>query len=264
MIIDEIRDHGYPITEASTSRRRAGSCERQRIVDLLRAARADRVRRARSRSSAAGERQRADRPPAADVQVRASCSSRAGCARASGSCTSLELFNFVNVEAIEPAPATRPCRASEADRIPARVTVTEGKHRKVNFGFGYGSEEKARGEIDWRHVNFFGGARTAGVFARYSSLDRGVRLNLKQPYLFNPRYAVDAERGQSWFSDEPALHADDGRRPRDVIRASSAGIEGRILGSPPDDDASRDLRERVGGLHRFRTRRWTIRRSATT
>ena len=72
--------------------------------------------------------------------------------------------------------------------IPTRVTVTEGKHRKVNFSVGYGSEEKARVEVDWRHVNFFGGARTAGVLARYSALDRGVRLNLTQPYLFSPRY----------------------------------------------------------------------------
>ena len=83
------------------------------------------------------------------------------------------------------------------------MTVTEGKHRKVNFGFGYGTEEKARGEIDWRHVNFFGGARTAGVFARYSSLDRGVRLNFKQPYFFGPRYSFGMS-AQSWFSDEPA------------------------------------------------------------
>ena len=70
--------------------------------------------------------------------------------------------------------------------IPTRVTVTEGKHRKVNFGVGYGTEEKARGEVDWRHVNFFGGARTAGVFARYSALDRGVRLNFKAAVLLQP------------------------------------------------------------------------------
>jgi outer membrane protein assembly complex protein YaeT len=116
---------------------------------------------------------------------------------------SLELFNFVNVEAVSGA-ADAQVQGADADRVPIRVTVTEGKHRKVNVGVGYGSEERARGEIDWRHVNFFGAARTAGVFGRYSSLDRGVRLNFKQPYLFSPRYAATLS-AQSWFSDEPSF-----------------------------------------------------------
>jgi outer membrane protein assembly complex protein YaeT len=107
-----------------------------------------------------------------------------------------ELFQFANVEALK--------SDGEPTEIPTRVTVTEGKHRKVNFGIGYGTEEKARAEVDWRHVNFFGGARTAGVLARYSSLDRGVRVNLTQPYLFTPRYQLGLS-GQSWQAREPAF-----------------------------------------------------------
>ena len=91
--------------------------------------------------------------------------------------------------------------------MPTRVTVTEGKHRKVNFGVGYGTEEKARVQVDWRHVNFFGGARTAGVLARYSALDKGVRLNFKEPYFFGPRNDFTLT-GQSWHSDEPAFTLD--------------------------------------------------------
>jgi outer membrane protein assembly factor BamA len=107
----------------------------------------------------------------------------------------LELFQFVNVEPVglEQKPL----------EVPTRVTVTEGKHRRVSFLAGYGSEEKARGQVDWRHVNFFGGARTANVLARYSSLDRGVRLGFTQPYLFDPRYHLTLS-AQSWFQDEPA------------------------------------------------------------
>jgi outer membrane protein assembly complex protein YaeT len=142
---------------------------------------------------------------------------------------SLELFNFVNVEGLAGAADTA-VQGTDADRIPTRVTVTEGKHRKMNFGVGYGTEEKARGEIDWRHVNFFGGARTAGVFARYSALDRGVRLNFKQPYVFNPRYWFTMT-GQSWFSDEPAyeLTTIGGRA---TLTRDFGGFRGRILGSP--------------------------------
>jgi outer membrane protein assembly complex protein YaeT len=109
---------------------------------------------------------------------------------------SLELFQFANVE---PMDVER-----QATTVPVRVTVTEGKHRRVNFGFGYGTEEKARAQIDWRHVNFFGGARTASVFARYSGLDSGVRLNLTQPYFFSPNYSIGLS-GQAWHTEEPAF-----------------------------------------------------------
>ena len=104
-----------------------------------------------------------------------------------------QLFEFVNVEPVG--------LDEQASEIATRVTVTEGKHRRVNFSVGYGSEEKARGEIDWRHVNFFGGARTAGVLARYSYLDRGVKLNFNQPYIFSRFYSLGVT-GQSWFTDE--------------------------------------------------------------
>lgn len=108
----------------------------------------------------------------------------------------LETFDFVNVE-----PLQLEMRASE---IPTRITVTEGKHRKVNLGVGYGTEEQGRVQVDWRHVNWFGGARTAGVTGRYSGLDRGVRLNFRQPYFFGPRYSLGLT-GQSWFTREPAF-----------------------------------------------------------
>src|SRR4029453_16977154 len=94
----------------------------------------------------------------------------------------LEVFQFANVRAVRE-------EGEKPLEIPTQNTVTEGKHRKVNFSLGYGTEEKARVEGDWRHVNFFGGARTAGVHARYSRLDRGVRLNFLQPYFFSRNFS---------------------------------------------------------------------------
>jgi outer membrane protein insertion porin family/translocation and assembly module TamA len=111
----------------------------------------------------------------------------------------LELFEFVNVDAVE--------SGQQLAEVPTRVTVTEGKHRKLTLGGGYGSEERLRGTIDWRHVNFYGGARTAGVGAKWSSLDRGVRLNFVQPYFFSPNVSLSVS-GQGWFSDEPAYTLD--------------------------------------------------------
>jgi outer membrane protein assembly complex protein YaeT len=133
----------------------------------------------------------------------------------------LEVFDFANIEAIRK-------EGEQPVEIPTRVTVTEGKHRKLTFGVGYGSEERARVEGDWRHVNFFGGARTAGVHARYSSLDRGVKLNLTQPYLFSPRYSVSLS-GQNWHNDEPEFYTLDnvGGRvtiTRQFVRTGATGF----------------------------------------
>ena len=68
---------------------------------------------------------------------------------------SLELFQYVNFAV--------PDLAAQPKEVPVTATLTEGKHRRVQFGAGYGSEEKVRGTLRWRHVNFFGGARTLGV-----------------------------------------------------------------------------------------------------
>jgi outer membrane protein assembly factor BamA len=91
--------------------------------------------------------------------------------------------------------------------VPTRVTVAEGKHRRVNFGVGYGTEEKARVDARWRHANFFGGARTAGIAARWSSLDRGVKADLTEPYFLKPHLSLGLS-GQAWNTREVLYSAD--------------------------------------------------------
>ncbi len=112
----------------------------------------------------------------------------------------LELFEFVNVE-------SREDRERKPTTIPTRVTVAEGKHRKVTFGAGYGTEEQARASIRWDHVNFFGGARHAGLQAKWSSLERGVRASLNEPYFFHPHFSLEFG-GVAWQASEPAYDAD--------------------------------------------------------
>ncbi|MBI2834016.1 MAG: BamA/TamA family outer membrane protein [Acidobacteria bacterium] len=113
---------------------------------------------------------------------------------------SLELFQFVNVEANNPERSGLGARPTE---VPTTVTVGEGKHRRVKVGVGYGSEEQARAQGEWRHVNFFGGARTANALAKWSSLDRGVRFGFTQPYIFGPDFSFSLN-GQQWYANEPA------------------------------------------------------------
>src|SRR5207248_4557036 len=90
--------------------------------------------------------------------------------------------------------------------VPIRITVAEGKHQRVNFGVGYGTEEKARVDAEYHHVNFLGDARLAGVHARWSSLDRGLRLDFNQPYFFAPHFSLGLE-GQQWYAFTPAYQS---------------------------------------------------------
>lgn len=110
----------------------------------------------------------------------------------------MELFQFVNVESLNPE--------QQQERLNTRVTVAEGKHQRVNLGVGYGTEEKARADGQYRHVNFLGGARSAGVRARWSSLDRGVRLELTQPYFFRPSLSLGGD-AQQWYTYTPAYRS---------------------------------------------------------
>lgn len=112
----------------------------------------------------------------------------------------LETFQFANIE-----PEVK--EGEQPEVIPTKITLTEGNHRKVNFGVGFGSEERLRVTGDWRHVNFFGGARTLQLQGKYSSLDRGGRVNFKQPAIFGPQYGLLVS-GQAWHNDEPAYTLD--------------------------------------------------------
>src|SRR5262249_34975287 len=45
-----------------------------------------------------------------------------------------------------------------------------------------------------------------GVHGRWSSLDRGIRLNFTQPYVFRPHYALGLQ-GQQWYAFTPAYNS---------------------------------------------------------
>src|SRR5688572_11551458 len=107
----------------------------------------------------------------------------------------LELFEFANIDSLE-----EPVLMNE--EVPVRVTVAEGKHRKVTAGVGYGTEEQGRARIRWEHRNIFGGAQKFGAEGKWSSLDRGVRLDYREPYFLAPGFSLNFD-GQAWQAAEP-------------------------------------------------------------
>ena len=106
-----------------------------------------------------------------------------------------EIFQFVSVNAETTGPTGAP--------VPVDVVLTQAKPRRLSFTPGYGSEERARITTTLRHLNFFGGARTAQATLRWSSLDRGFRANIEEPSLFRRGVSMSIG-GQYWYANEPA------------------------------------------------------------
>jgi outer membrane protein insertion porin family len=219
--LDALKEHGYPYASVRVSEK-PGSGERSRIIVLTAApgtlAHHGPIEISGNRrvSDSVIQRQLTFRPGQVYRHSRLLESQR--------KLYALEVFDFANVEAVRK-------EGEQPPEVPQRVTVTEGKPQKTTIGVGYGSEERGRVQTEYRHVNFFGGARTAGALGRYSRLDRGVKLNFTQPYLFSPRYSFGLA-GQYWHNDEPGFFTLDNVGGRATItrqfgRAGSTGFRSR-------------------------------------
>ncbi|HTM24514.1 MAG TPA: BamA/TamA family outer membrane protein [Vicinamibacterales bacterium] len=192
--LDEVKDHGYPYATVRLTDR-AGSSDHSRILTLT--ATAGTVAHYGD-VSIAGNKTLSDRIVRRQLTFRRGDLFRLSQVQESQRrLYNLQTFQFANIEPEVP-------EGEQPAVVPVKVTVAEGKHQKVNFGLGYGSEENARASIDWRHVNFLGAARTMEIESKYSSLTRGVRANFRQPYLFGPRLDLLAS-AQSWHNSEPAF-----------------------------------------------------------
>ena len=106
----------------------------------------------------------------------------------------LGLFESVAVEVAEP---DRP-----VVEVPTRITVKETDINKFAYSFGYGTEEQLNGEVQWRHLNLFGGGRAGTIRGRWSSIDRGGEAAFRQPYLFTSKLSLQVS-AYVWEWDEP-------------------------------------------------------------
>ncbi|MEO7192329.1 MAG: BamA/TamA family outer membrane protein [Vicinamibacterales bacterium] len=109
--------------------------------------------------------------------------------------TALEIIRFVNVDAKPPAgpPVTA---------IPVTVTIAENPPRRLQLGAGYGTEDRLRASAEWSHLNFFGNARQVSATTKWSSLDRGVRASLTQPYLYHRGLSLEASASSWWTAEQ--------------------------------------------------------------
>ena len=195
--LDEVKDHGYPYATVRLTDR-AGSSDKSRILT---------VETVPGTLARYGPIEITGNSTVSDRVVQRQLTYRPGqryrlsqIEESQRKLYDLEIFQFANISADVP-------EGQQPAVVPTKLTLTEGKPRKVNFGIGYGSEERARASIDWRHVNFFGGARTMQWQGQWSSLDRGIRASFKQPAFPLPRFGLTAS-AQLWHNDEPAYTLD--------------------------------------------------------
>jgi outer membrane protein assembly complex protein YaeT len=194
MAVNELRDHGYPYAKVTTSETDAGN----RLVDLTFTGEPG-VEAHVGALEFAGNTTVSNRVIERQLTFKPGDLYRRSVIQDSQRrLYDMELFQFVNIEALAPE--------QQLPDVRTRVTVTEGNHQRVNLGVGYGTEEKARVDAGYRHVNFLGGARTAGVRGRYSDLDRGIRFEFNQPYLFTPHFSMGLE-AQHWRTYTPAYNS---------------------------------------------------------
>ncbi|MBU23947.1 MAG: hypothetical protein CL476_12715 [Acidobacteria bacterium] len=98
-------------------------------------------------------------------------------------------------------------QAGEPGDVFTRVRIEEADHRQYSLSGGYGSEGQLDLTGDLRHINFFGGGRSAGVSGRWSSLDRGVLVDFVEPRFLDSRYTLRVA-GEIQVVDEPTFYTE--------------------------------------------------------
>ena len=89
--------------------------------------------------------------------------------------------------------------------VPMVVEVSEKPHREVRLGLGYGTEDQFRTQLEWRSLNFFGGARRLSVTAKYSSIATSGAVTFIQPHFLTNQTQGSIKFKHDQEKEEPYL-----------------------------------------------------------
>ena len=124
-----------------------------------------------------------------------------------------EIFQFVSVNAEPTGTVGAP--------VPVNVVLTQAKPRRLSITPGYGSEEKARITTTLRHLNFFGGARTALATAALVVAGSRRAAERRGALAVPPRH-FDERRRPVLVRRRTGLPVDDQGRARHLCQAARA------------------------------------------
>ncbi|MGI9417801.1 MAG: autotransporter assembly complex protein TamA [Geminicoccaceae bacterium] len=92
------------------------------------------------------------------------------------------LFNSVRVE---PGPML-----DDQGRQPMLITVSEAKHRSIEAGFGYRTDEGIGGSVGWEHRNLLGTGEQLGFELEASGIGWKLSGNAREPDFLKRRQAL--------------------------------------------------------------------------
>lgn len=95
-------------------------------------------------------------------------------------------------------------KAAAASPLPMVVTVAEAKPHRFEVGVGYGTEDRLRGSVEWRNINFYGNGSQWVGNARYSTVLRGAGFGYDHPYLLRSGGTLDVRAG-AWWTNETSF-----------------------------------------------------------
>ncbi len=79
--------------------------------------------------------------------------------------------------------------------LPIRILVKETRKQTIRVGFGYGTVEEFRGQLQWEVRNFLGDGRRLQVNAKVSSLVQLLASQFLQPYFLSPQSYLTVDGG---------------------------------------------------------------------
>lgn len=100
------------------------------------------------------------------------------------------------------------------------VEVREGNSQRLTYGFGYDSEDGARGLVGYSHGNLFGRAVSGRVDLRASQREEQARALLRLPYLGRLRWPVTFSLFKN-ESDEESFRSQRRGAQAEIVRAGA-------------------------------------------
>lgn len=200
MALDELRDHGYPLATVSVSERPGLSASRTVLTFAATPGGFTKFGAVTVRGNTTVSEHVILKQMAF---ARGDEFSQSAVQTSQRRLYSTELFQFANID------------VGDATQTPGEVGVTinvvENPLRQVSFGAGFGSEDRARVQANWKQLNFLGGGRAVGVESKFSRLERGVRGTFSDPSI--GAGISFGGSGQAWYARTPAynLRTDGGR-----------------------------------------------------
>jgi outer membrane protein assembly complex protein YaeT len=89
-------------------------------------------------------------------------------------------------------------------KVPIKIILKEGRHRKIKLSFGYGSDEKLRFQAGWETLRLRGHYINAGYNFKKSHLETAGEAHLRRPYFIEKYtfFAVIKQTRLHWIQTD--------------------------------------------------------------